>query len=612
MYDMAKRSLAFTVATGGLLLTGTGYAPADAAVGFGSFPGPAQAQGSAVANQASPSSVSTPISVRGPENAARAQAPAAAPAHVRVLTPAAPQGATGAGSSATSTVKHSAGILSGNTVQIPIDLGLNLCSNQADAVAAANNVAGSTCGGSLAPGGSKSGSSATATVSHSGGILSGNTVQAPVNIPLNVCGNQAVAVGLKNTDKGGTCGDSAGAGPNGAAGTGGGSSATAVTDHSGGILSGNIIQAPVNVPVNACGNQANVIAAKNKVSGSECSTGGTGQGTGGGASATAVTMNSGGIGSGLTVQTPIDVPVNACGNQATVIGAANKTGGADCVASGGTASATSATINSGGIASGTSVQTPINVPVNACGNQATVIGVKDTTEGTECTIPGPPSSTTTSVVTNSGGILSGNQPAVPIDVPVNVCGNQASVIGVDNTTGKVECGMPGTPTPTPSTSTSSSPSPSPSSSTPCGACGSPSPSPSSSTPCGACGSPSPSPSSSMPCGACGSPSPSPSSSMPCGACGSPSPSTSASTPPCEACGTPTATPSTTPSHCASCTPPPPTGSPTVMPPPSHPAGPPHHNSLAGTGSEEGLLLAGAGALLLAGGAMRVASKRRTR
>ena len=25
MYDMAKRSLAFTVATGGLLLTGTGY-----------------------------------------------------------------------------------------------------------------------------------------------------------------------------------------------------------------------------------------------------------------------------------------------------------------------------------------------------------------------------------------------------------------------------------------------------------------------------------------------------------------------------------------------------------------------------------------------------------
>ena len=42
MYDMAKRSLAFTVATGGLLLTGTGYAPAEAAVGFGALPGPAR------------------------------------------------------------------------------------------------------------------------------------------------------------------------------------------------------------------------------------------------------------------------------------------------------------------------------------------------------------------------------------------------------------------------------------------------------------------------------------------------------------------------------------------------------------------------------------------
>ena len=42
MYDLAKRSLAFTVATGGLLLSGPGYAPlAEAAVaGFGNSTGP--------------------------------------------------------------------------------------------------------------------------------------------------------------------------------------------------------------------------------------------------------------------------------------------------------------------------------------------------------------------------------------------------------------------------------------------------------------------------------------------------------------------------------------------------------------------------------------------
>jgi hypothetical protein len=44
MYDLAKRSLAFTVATGGLLLTGTAFSPAMAAGGLGTTQGPAHAQ----------------------------------------------------------------------------------------------------------------------------------------------------------------------------------------------------------------------------------------------------------------------------------------------------------------------------------------------------------------------------------------------------------------------------------------------------------------------------------------------------------------------------------------------------------------------------------------
>jgi hypothetical protein len=592
MYDMAKRSLAFTVATGGLLLTGTGYAPADAAVSLGSLPGPAQAQGSAAVNQASPSSVNTPISVRTPDV-------------LQPKKPSLPRTATsGAGAAASSTVKNSGGILSGNTVQIPIDLGLNLCTNQADAIAASNTVAGSTCGGPGAAGGAKSGSSATSTVSHSGGILSGNTVQAPVNIPLNVCGNQAIAGGLKNSVGGGTCGDSAGANANGSGGSGG-SSATAVTDHSGGILSGNIIQAPVNVPVNACGNQANVVGIKDKVGGTDCATGG-GSGSGGaGSSATAVTLNSGGIGSGLSVQTPINVPVNACGNQATVVGASNTVGGGECATSGGSTTASSATINSGGIASGTSVQTPINVPVEACGNQAGVGSVKGSVEGSECTGSTPPSSTTTSVITNSGGILSGNQPAVPINVPVNVCGDQAGVIGVDSATGKEICGTTPSTSPSPSTSASSSPSASPSS-TPshCQECGTPTPTPSTSTSSSPSSSPSSTPSH---CQECGTPTPTPSTST------SSSPSSSPSGTPshCGVCGSPS--PTTTPSGCGTCSPPPPTGSPTVVPPPHHNP-PPRtgHGSLAGTGADEGLALGAAGAALLAGVGLRVASKRRTR
>lgn len=45
MYDSAKRSLAFTVATGGLLLTGTAFSTAFAAAGVGADHGPARAHG---------------------------------------------------------------------------------------------------------------------------------------------------------------------------------------------------------------------------------------------------------------------------------------------------------------------------------------------------------------------------------------------------------------------------------------------------------------------------------------------------------------------------------------------------------------------------------------
>ncbi len=559
MYDMAKRSLAFTVATGGLLLTGTGYAPAQAAVGFGALPGPSAASGNA--DQASPSGVSTPISV-APK--------VAAPMPAKVLAPRAPAApaASGSGATANSRVSHSGGILSGNTVQIPIDLGLNLCGNQVNAAAVGDRLYGSTCGGTGAAGGSDSGSSATAVTEHSGGILSGNTVQAPVNLPLNVCGNQVNAAAVHNKAHGSTCGT--GGGPGSDAGNGGGSSATAVTEHSGGILSGDIIQAPVNVPLNACGNQANVIAVKNKVAGTDCTTGGPGDGQAA-SSATAVTLHSGGIGSGLQVQTPIDVPVNACGNQATVIGVLNRVGGVTCVTDSGSSSATGIIAHSGGIASGDSAQVPINVPVNACGNQVNVVAVKNRTGGAVCGSTSAPSSSSTSLITHSGGILAGNQAGVPINVPVNACGNQATVVGVHNVTGSAVCGQPMTPVPTPSSSTSNSASPSPTSTTTCPVCGTPTPSNSASTP-------TPSTSTSTPPS-----SPTPSN---CPVCSSPSPSATAMTPP----------PNTTPPNTA---------------PPSGPHGP-TPGSLAGTGSEEGMALAIGGGIVLAGVGMRVASKRRSR
>ncbi|MEV4232685.1 chaplin, partial [Streptomyces bobili] len=48
-------------------------------------------------------------------------------------------------------------------------------------------------------------SGATGSASDSPGVLSGNNVQAPVNVPVNVCGNTVDVVGVLNPSVGNSC-----------------------------------------------------------------------------------------------------------------------------------------------------------------------------------------------------------------------------------------------------------------------------------------------------------------------------------------------------------------------------------------------------------------------
>jgi hypothetical protein len=52
--------------------------------------------------------------------------------------------------------------------------------------------------------------------------------------------------------------------------TGGGAHADGVAKNSPGVVSGNLIQVPVHVPVNACGNTVSVIGALNPALGNVC------------------------------------------------------------------------------------------------------------------------------------------------------------------------------------------------------------------------------------------------------------------------------------------------------------------------------------------------------
>ncbi|MFF4268966.1 chaplin [Streptomyces sp. NPDC001536] len=48
-------------------------------------------------------------------------------------------------------------------------------------------------------------SGANGTAAHSPGVLSGNVVQVPIHIPVNVCGNTVNVIGLLNPAFGNTC-----------------------------------------------------------------------------------------------------------------------------------------------------------------------------------------------------------------------------------------------------------------------------------------------------------------------------------------------------------------------------------------------------------------------
>ncbi|WP_326812026.1 chaplin [Streptomyces scopuliridis] len=151
-------------------------------------------------------------------------------------------------------------------------------------------------GGVLALGGgyAHADSGASGTAVNSPGVLSGNNVQVPVHVPVNVCGNTVDVVGVLNPAFGNNCANVSGK-P-----SGGGHGGSHGGGHDGGYGGGSHPGATHTVP--AGGSHA-----------------------GGGAA------NSPGVGSGNSVEVPIDIPVNVCGNTVDVIGLLNPAMGNGCV-----------------------------------------------------------------------------------------------------------------------------------------------------------------------------------------------------------------------------------------------------------------------------------------
>ncbi|MFF3494208.1 chaplin [Streptomyces sp. NPDC002795] len=122
-------------------------------------------------------------------------------------------------------------------------------------------------------------SSANGSSSDSPGVLSGNSIEAPVDVPVNACGNTINVVGLLNPASGNDCGGSGGDDKAGDQSSDSGAQAGGNSSDSPGVGSGNHVSLPVNVPVNACGNSVGAVSVGNGTTGNGCSDDGGGGGT---------------------------------------------------------------------------------------------------------------------------------------------------------------------------------------------------------------------------------------------------------------------------------------------------------------------------------------------
>ncbi|MFH8776328.1 chaplin family protein [Streptomyces sp. NPDC017958] len=113
-------------------------------------------------------------------------------------------------------------------------------------------------------------STANGSTAGSPGVLSGNTIQLPVHVPVNACGNTVNVVGLLNPAAGNSCANIGGAGGNSAQTT-----ARGTATDSPGVISGNNVQLPVHLPVNVSGNTVNAPGVLNPVFGNTSVNGGS-------------------------------------------------------------------------------------------------------------------------------------------------------------------------------------------------------------------------------------------------------------------------------------------------------------------------------------------------
>jgi hypothetical protein len=199
-----------------------------------------------------------------------------------------------------------------------------------------------------------------------------------------------------------------------------------------GILNGTQAYLPVHIPVNVVGNAVAVLgeanAAGTGVNGKKHTESAR---TESGRGVDQDTSDNNGVLNGTQIYSPIDIPINICGNSLALLGEANAAAVCSNKGFGESGWASQDSSDNNGIANGTQVYAPISLPVNLSGNAIGVLG-----EGNAAAASSNESGHAGGGIkqdsSDNNGILNGTQIAAPVHVPVNVCGNALGILGEAN------------------------------------------------------------------------------------------------------------------------------------------------------------------------------------
>ncbi|MEU8606894.1 chaplin family protein [Actinoplanes sp. NPDC048791] len=265
------------------------------------------------------------------------------------------------------------GILNGTQVFAPIAVPLNVVGNSIGVAGEANS-AGSGINfvesGQHRKRGGKGGVSQN--TSGNFGIANGTQAYLPISVPVNVVGNSAAVLGLANASGAGVNHVESTKVEHGKGNRGGRGGRGADQNSSGnfGVLNGTQVYAPVDVPINLCGNALSILGLAQ--SQAACV-----NGDGGGhrrESTSQDTSGNYGIANGTQVYAPISAPLNIAGNSIGVAGEANSAAVAKNESARGHDFSQDSSRNVG-ILNGTQLAAPISIPINVCGNSLAVLGL---------------------------------------------------------------------------------------------------------------------------------------------------------------------------------------------------------------------------------------------